>query len=116
MQKLGAPMLEEEFYLELRVLARKGKFYLLPGGQIRCLMRIRATNSESSDGWLRYVCPVCAVFDHLFHGHLGLEFRLAGRLLGMPEPLYENVARAADNVKGHDATLRARMLEACGLV
>ena len=107
MQKLGAPMLEEEVFVEIRRLA-KGNAWLLENGKIRMLKR-------GADGWLRATCPLCAVYVALIGGCIATDGTFAGWGLGVPADLTQRIIAAADKASGHDEVLRRRLLKACGI-
>ncbi len=104
MQKLGAPMLEGEFLAELRALRLE---WHLNGQQVRTYQRI--------DGWLREVCPLCAVANRIHGGTLTVQAMPAAWTLGVPSDVAVEIMGAADTLKGYDHGVRDRLLKACGV-
>ena len=102
--KLGAPMLEAEFLSELRALRVE---WHLTGTHIRTYQRI--------EGWLREVCPLCAVANRIHGGTLTVQALPAAWTLGVPSDVAVEIMGAADTLKGYDQGVRARLLKACGL-
>jgi hypothetical protein len=100
--KLGTPMLEAEFLSEVRALR-----YEWRGPTLRTYQRI--------DGWLREVCPICAVANRIHGGTLTLEALPAAWTLGMPSDVTVEIMAAADTLKGYDPGVRTRLLKACGV-
>jgi len=108
--KLGAPMLEGEFLMELRRL--KLDWSLINGGKIRGHQR----PGGMFETWLVYVCPICAVANVTMGTHLKDGYVPAAYALGLPVAEAKAIADAADHAAGHDELMRRRLLEACGLV
>lgn len=106
MQKLGAPMMEEEFFAELRRLAKKGEWHLSDKA-IRLWARLGT--------WLTEICPICAVSNDLVGSRLGLDFQSGAFAIGLDKDLAKRIALAVDGKPGHDEVLRRRLLKACGI-
>ena len=97
-------MLEEEFLSELRALRLE---WHLTATQIRTYQRI--------DGWLREVCPLCAVANKIHGGTLTEQALPAAWTLGMPTDVGAEILAAADTMPQYNLGLRVRLLRACGL-
>jgi len=106
--KLGAPMLEGEFLMELRRLKLD---WSLEGGRLRGLQRPGGMFKT----WLLWTCPICAVANATMGTHLTENMVSAAFALGLQVEEARAIAMAADNRPGHDELLRRRLLEACGL-
>ena len=97
-------MLEGEFLMELRALRLE---WHLSGPHVRTYQRI--------DGWLREVCPLCAVANRIHGGTLTVQAMPAAWTLGVPDDVAVEIMAAADTLKGYDPAIRTRLLRACGL-
>ena len=97
-------MLEAEFLAELRALRLA---WHLSGTHIRTYQRI--------DGWLREVCPLCAVANGIHGGSLTLQAIPAAWTIGVPSDVAVEIMAAADTLKGYDQGVRDRLLKACGI-
>ena len=104
LNKLGSPMLEQEFLAEIRALRLA---WHLRGPNVRTYQRI--------DGWLREVCPLCAVANRIHGGTLTLQAMPAAWTIGIPSDVAGEIMGAADTLKGYDERLRIRLLRACAL-
>ena len=98
-------MLEEEFLSELRAL--RNEWHLTATKQIRTYQRI--------EGWLREVCPLCAVANKIHGGTLAVQALRAAWTIRMPADVAAEILAAADTLQGYDKTIRTRLLRACGL-
>ena len=98
-------MLEGEFLSELRAL--RLEWHLTAAQQIRTYQRI--------EGWLREVCPLCAVANKIHGGTLTVQALPAAWTIGVPADVAAEIMGAADTLKGYDQKLRTRLLRACGL-
>jgi len=107
--KLGAPMLESEFLMEL--LRLKLDWSLDERGRLRGLQRPGGMFRT----WLMHVCPICSVANATAGTHLASGYSLGAFALGIPTADALQIVHAADNVPGHNELLRRRLLEACGL-
>jgi len=105
--KIGATMLEEEFFAELRRLTRRDEWHLNNGGIRRWARPIT--------GWLTEVCPICAVANDLVGSRLALDYRSGAFALGIQPELAARIIQSVDGKPGHDQVLRQRILKACGL-
>ena len=107
--KVGTPMLEQEFLAELRALRYEWHLSGQPVSDqhIRTYQRI--------GGWLREVCPLCAVANRIHGGTLTLEAMPAAWTLGVPSDVAVEIMAAADALPRYDQAVRGRLLKACGL-
>ena len=90
--------------MELRALRLE---WILNGQQIRTYQRI--------DGWLREVCPLCAVANRIHGGTLTVQGVPAAWTIGIPSDVAAEIMAAADAMDGYDQGIRARLLRACGV-
>ena len=97
-------MLEQEFLAELRALRYQ---WHLNGTHIRTYQRI--------EGWLRDVCPLCAVANKIHGGTLTMQALPAAWTLGMPADVAAGIMGAADTLEPYDQAIRTRLLRVCGL-
>ena len=104
MAKVGTPMLEQEFLAEIRSLRAE---WHLSGQHVRTYQRI--------DGWLREVCPLCAVANRIHGGTLTVQAMPAAWTLGVPSDVAVEIMGAADTLKGYDQGVRDRLIKACGV-
>ena len=97
-------MLEGEFLMELRALRLE---WYLSGQHVRTYQRI--------NGWLREVCPLCAVANRIHGGTLTVQAMPAAWTLGVPDDVAVEIMAAADTLKGYDPAIQTRLLRVCGL-
>lgn len=99
----------DEFLAALRETPRE--WYLTPGARM-----IRLPATDSATGTPTFCCPVTAC-DPMGPRSLGV-FRDSGYRVGLPAEVVTRIAASADNEIGsesYDPTLRAQLLDACGL-
>lgn len=97
-------MLEAEFLAEIRAIRLE---WHLSSQQIRTYQRI--------EGWLREVCPLCAVANQIHGGALTVQALTAAWTIGVPADVAAEIMGASDTLKGYDKAIRTRLLRACGL-